>query len=65
MTSLLINEEVDAMDSVVESDYDLIYTDMLENVCERSQSHPNIIEEKPVIKYVIVLGKDNRNRKER
>ena len=25
-----------------ESDHDLIYTEMLEEICDRSQSHPNV-----------------------
>ena len=41
MTPLLSKEEIDAMDSVNESDNDLIYTEMLENIRNVSQSHPN------------------------
>ena len=33
---------MDAMDSGNESDYDLIPTEMLENICDRSQSNPNM-----------------------
>ena len=30
------------MDSGDESDHDIISTDMLEDICDRSQSHPNV-----------------------
>ena len=30
------------MDSGDESDRDIISTDMLEDICDRSQSHPNV-----------------------
>ena len=33
---------MDAMDFFNESDHDLISTDMLEEICDRSQSHPNV-----------------------
>ena len=33
---------MDAMDSVNVSDHDLISTDMLEDICEANQSHPNV-----------------------
>ena len=42
MPPLLSEEEMDAMDSCDESDHDIISTDMLENICDRSQSHPNV-----------------------
>ena len=42
MPSLLSEEEMDAMDSGDESDHDLISTEMLENICDRSQSHPSV-----------------------
>ena len=35
-------EEMDAMNSGDESDNDLISTDMLENIRDRNQSHPNV-----------------------
>ena len=41
MTPLLRKEEMDAMDSGYESDHDLIYTEMLENVCDGSQFDQN------------------------
>ena len=42
MLPLLSEEEMDAMDSGDESDYDLISTDMLEDIRDGSQSHPNV-----------------------
>ena len=33
---------MDAMDSGYESDHDLIYTEMLENVCDGSQFNQNV-----------------------
>ena len=33
---------MDAIDYVYESDNDIISTEMLEDICDRSQSHPNI-----------------------
>ena len=33
---------MDAMDSGYESDHEPIYREMLEDICDRSQSHPNI-----------------------
>ena len=42
MPSLLSEEEMDAMDSGNESDHDLMSTDILENICDGSQSHPNV-----------------------
>ena len=41
MTPLLIEEEMYTMDSVDESDHDLTSTEMLEDNCDGSQSHPN------------------------
>ena len=35
-------EYMDAMDSSDESDRDLISTDILEDICDGSQSHPNV-----------------------
>ena len=39
---LLSKEEIYAMDSGNESDHDLISTEMLQNICDVSQSHPNV-----------------------
>ena len=33
---------MDAMDSGDESDHDLISTEMLEDICDGSQTHPNV-----------------------
>ena len=64
MPPLLRKEEMDTMDSGDESDHDLIYKDMLENIHDGSQSHPNVNGRENRLKYVIVLGKDNRNGKD-
>ena len=55
MPPLLSKEEMDAMDSGDESDHDIISTKMLEEICDRSQSHPNVnmIEEHYKIRYCI------------
>ena len=42
MPSLLSEEEMDAMDYGDESDYDIISTKMLENICDGSQSHLSV-----------------------
>ena len=42
MTPLLSKEEMDAMDSGDESDDEPISTDMLEDICDESQSCPNV-----------------------
>ena len=42
MTLLPREEEMDAMDSGSELDHDIISTDVLENIRDRSQYHPNI-----------------------
>ena len=39
---LLSKEDMDAMDSVNESDHDRISTEVLEDICDGSQSHPNV-----------------------
>ena len=42
MPPLLSKEEMYAMDSGDDSDYDPIFTEMLEEICDGSQSHPNV-----------------------
>ena len=42
MTLLLSKEEMDAMASGNESYHDPISTVMLEEICDGSQSHPNV-----------------------
>ena len=57
---------MDAINSGDESDHDLISMEMLEEICDGSQTHPNVNRKKHVIKYVNVLGNtsysDLRNR---
>ena len=61
MPQLPSKEEMDAMDSGDKSDHDLISTEMLENICDLSQSHTNVNRREKMI----VLCKDNHNGKER
>ena len=42
MLPLLSKEEIDAVDSGDESDDEPMSTEMLEDICGRSQSHSNI-----------------------
>ena len=42
MPLLLSEEEMDAMNYGDESDYNIISTEMLENIRDRSQSLPNV-----------------------
>ena len=63
--TLLSEYEIDAMDSRYESDDEYRSTEMLEETRDRSQSHPNVNRRKHVIKYMIVLSKNNRNGKKR
>ena len=42
MPPLLIEEEMDAMDSVDESDHDPISTEKLEDIRDGSQTHSNV-----------------------
>ena len=65
MPTLRSEEEMDAMDYVDDSDDDPVFTKILEDIRDGSQSHPNLIGEKHIIKCVIVLGKNNWNGKER
>ena len=39
---LLREEDIDAMDSGDVLDHDIISMDMVEDICDRSQSHPNV-----------------------
>ena len=42
MPPLLREEDIDAMDSGGESDHDLISTEMLEDIRDRSKYHTNV-----------------------
>ena len=61
---MMSEQDMDAINSGNESDHDLISTEMLEDIRERSQTHPNVNKREARYKYVIVLGKYNRNGKE-
>ena len=64
MPSLLSKEEMDAMNSDNGSDHDLIFTEILENICDGIQSHLKVNRREASYKFVIVLGKDNQDKKE-
>ena len=59
MPPLLSEEDMDAMDSGDESDHDLIFMEMLEDICDGSQTHPNVnrIETRYKIRDRIKRGK--------
>ena len=59
------NKSIMTMDSDDESDHDLISTEVLEDICDKVRPIRKLIEEKRIIKYVIILGKYNWNGKER
>ena len=42
MPPLLSEEDLDAMDSGDDSDDEPMYTEMLEDISDKSKSHPNI-----------------------
>ena len=42
MPPILSEEETDVMNSSNEPDHDLISTEILEDICDGSQSHPNV-----------------------
>ena len=39
---MMSEQDMDAMNSGDESDHDLISTEQLEDICDRSQTHPNV-----------------------
>ena len=62
---MMSKQDMENMNSNDESDHDLISTDMLEDIRDGIQNHPNVIKGNHIIKYVIVLCKGNRNGRER
>ena len=40
---MMSEQDMDAMDYGDESDHDIIYTNMLEDICDGSQNHQNLI----------------------
>ena len=62
---MMSEQDTDAINSGDESDHDLISTEMLEDIRDRSQTHLNVNKREARYKYVTVLGKGNRNGKER
>ena len=64
--SLMMNkQDMENLNSNEKSDHNLISTEMLEDIRDGSQTHPNVNKRKARCKYVIVLSKGNRNGKER
>ena len=57
-------QDMENINSGDESDHYRISTEILEDIHEGSQTHLNIIRRKARYKYVIILGKGNRNGKE-
>ena len=39
---MMSKQDMDAMNSGDESDHDIISTKMLQDICDRSQTHPNV-----------------------
>ena len=39
---MMSKQDMDAINSGDDSDHDLVYTEMLEDICDRSQTHPNV-----------------------
>ena len=65
MPPILSKEEMDAVDSGDESDDEPMSKEMLEDIRDGSQSCPNVNRREERYKYVVVLSRDNHNRKER
>ena len=63
-STMMSEQDMENINSGDESDHDLILPEMLEEICGVSQNHPKIDRKEARYKYVIVLGKYNRNEKE-
>ena len=59
MPPLLSEKEIDAIDSGDESDHDIMSMEMLENICDGSQSHPRVNQREACYK----INDHNRQRK--
>ena len=57
MPPLLRKEEIDAMDYGDDSDHDIISTYMFKNICDGSQSHPNVNRREARYKICDCIGK--------
>ena len=60
---MMSEQDMENLVSNEESDHDLISTEMLEDIRDGSQTHLSVNKREARYKYVIVLGKDNRNGK--
>ena len=56
LTKIQLCREMDAMDSGDESDDNIISTQMLYDIRDRSKFHPNVDQREVSYKYVIVLN---------
>ena len=56
-------QDMDAINYGDESDHDKISTEILEDICDGSQTLRTLMKGKHVIKYVTMLGKGNKNDK--
>ena len=55
MPPLLSEEEIDAMDSSNESDDESMSTEMLEDIHDRGQSHPNVNKREALYKLCVCI----------
>ena len=62
---MMSEQDMDAINYVDESDHDIISTDMLEDICDRRQTHPNVNRKEARYKIRDRIRQDNRNEKER
>ena len=62
---MMSEQDMENLDSNEVSYHDLISTEMLEDIGDGVRPIRTLIEGKHVIKYVIILGKGNKNGKER
>ena len=62
---MMSKQDMENINSSDELDHDIISTEMLEDIRDGSHTHPNVNITDHVIKYVTILGQDNRNVKDR
>ena len=58
---MMSEQDIDAINSSDESDHDIISTEMLEDICDESQTHPNVSTRAYVSIYVTTLFRSNGN----
>ena len=62
---MMSEQDMEDINSGDESDRDIVSTEMLEDICGGSQTHTNVNRREARYKYAILLGKGNRNGKDR